>query len=67
LREAVINPFNVVLLIIAGISLFTDVLSSAKPDWLTVGIIVALVLLSSGVAFFQSQRSNAAAESLSNL
>jgi Mg2+-importing ATPase len=67
LREAVINPFNVVLLIIAVISLFTDVFSSAKPDWLTVGIIVALVLLSSGVAFFQSQRSNAAAESLSKM
>ncbi|MDR0904937.1 MAG: HAD-IC family P-type ATPase, partial [Oscillospiraceae bacterium] len=67
LREAVINPFNVVLLIIAVISLFTDVISSSRPDWLTVGIILALVLLSSGVAFFQSQRSNAAAESLSKM
>ncbi|MDR0883587.1 MAG: magnesium-translocating P-type ATPase [Oscillospiraceae bacterium] len=67
LREAVINPFNIVLLIIAGITVFTDVMSSSRPDWLTVGIILALVLLSSTVAFIQSQRSNSAAESLSKM
>ncbi|MDR0862104.1 MAG: magnesium-translocating P-type ATPase [Oscillospiraceae bacterium] len=67
LREAVINPFNVVLLIIAIISIFTDVVSSARPDWLTVSIILSLVLLSSVIAFVQSQRSNAAAESLSKM
>jgi Mg2+-importing ATPase len=67
LREAVINPFNVVLLIIAVISVFTDVVSSSKPEWLTIGIILALVLLSSAVAFVQGQRSNAAAEGLSKM
>ncbi|MDR0813529.1 MAG: magnesium-translocating P-type ATPase [Oscillospiraceae bacterium] len=67
LRESVINPFNIVLLVIAVISLFTDVISTSKPDWLTVGIILTLVLLSSVVAFVQSQRSNASAESLSKM
>lgn len=34
LLEAVINPFNVILLIIAGITYFTDVIASQKPDYL---------------------------------
>ncbi len=67
LREAVINPFNAILLIVAVITYFTDVVASLKPDYLTVMIIVSLVLLSSLVAFVQSQRSNAAAEKLSKM
>lgn len=64
LREAIINPFNVILLIIAGITYFTDVVAASKPDYLTMTIILALVSLSSLVAFVQSQRSNAATEKL---
>lgn len=67
LREAVVNPFNVILLLIAAITYFTDVVTSPKPDYLTVTIIISLVLLSSLVAFVQNQRSNAAAEKLSKM
>ncbi|BCJ94641.1 magnesium-translocating P-type ATPase [Anaerocolumna cellulosilytica] len=67
LLDAVVNPFNVILLIIAVITFFTDVVASSRPDYLTVTIIVTLVLLSSLVAFVQSQRSNAAAEKLSKM
>ncbi|WP_334136759.1 magnesium-translocating P-type ATPase [Muricomes intestini] len=67
LREAVINPFNVILLVIAVITYFTDVVASSKPDYLTVIIIISLVLLSSLVAFVQDWRSNAAAEKLSKM
>jgi Mg2+-importing ATPase len=67
LREAVVNPFNVILLLIAVITYFTDVVASSRPDYLTVIIILSLVLLSSLVAFAQSQRSNAAAEKLSKM
>ena len=67
LREAVLNPFNIILLIIAAITYFTDVVVSARPDYLTVTIILALVSLSSLVAFVQSERSNAAAEKLSRM
>lgn len=66
-REAVVNPFNIILLLIAVITYFTDVVASSKPDYLTVIIILALVLISSLVAFVQSRRSNAAAEKLSQL
>ncbi|WP_207636347.1 magnesium-translocating P-type ATPase [Desulfosporosinus youngiae] len=67
LREAVVNPFNLILLLIAIITYFTDVVASSRPDYLTVIIILSLVLLSSLVAFIQSQRSNAAAEKLSKM
>lgn len=67
LREATINPFNIVLLVIIVITLFTDVIYSSKPDFLTVGIILALVLVSSMVSFVQGERSNAAAEKLSKM
>ncbi len=67
LREAVINPFNIVLFVISVITFFTDVIYSPKPDYLTVGIILSLIILSSLVAFVQSERSNAAAEKLSKM
>lgn len=67
LREAVVNPFNIILLLIAVISYFTDVVASSRPDYLTIIIILSLVFLSSLVAFVQSQRSNAAAEKLSKM
>lgn len=67
LREAVVNPFNVILLIIAVITYFTDVILSLKPDYLTFSIILSLVFISSAVAFVQSQRSNAAVEKLSKM
>ena len=67
LKEATVNPFNIVLLVIAIITFFTDVIYAMKPDYLTVGIILILVILSSLVAFVQNQRSNAAAEKLSQM
>jgi len=67
LKEAVVNPFNIILLLIAVITYFTDVVMSSQPDYLTVIIVVSLVLLASAVAFIQSERSNNAAESLSKM
>lgn len=65
LKEALVNPFNIILLVIAVVTYFTDVVTAENPDYVTVIIILALVFLSSGLSFFQSERSNKAAESLS--
>lgn len=67
LWEAVVNPFNIILLVIAVITYITDVVAPPQPDYLTVAIILSLVFLSSGVAFIQSQRSDTAARSLAKL
>lgn len=67
LRVAIINPFNVILLIVAAVTYFTDVVASLKPDYLTVIIILSLILLSSTVAFIQSQKSDNAVKKLSQV
>ncbi len=67
LRESFVNPFNIILLFIAGITYFTDVVLSAQADYMTVIIILSLILLSSLVAFIQNQRSDAAAAELSKM
>ncbi|MDD2214115.1 MAG: magnesium-translocating P-type ATPase [Oscillospiraceae bacterium] len=65
LFDAIINPFNIVLIIIALVTFLTDVVFSASPDYLTTVIILGLVLLSSLVSFVQGERSNNAAAKLS--
>ncbi|MDR2670695.1 MAG: magnesium-translocating P-type ATPase [Oscillospiraceae bacterium] len=67
LREATVNPFNMVLLVIAVITFFTDVIASSAPDYFTMCILLYLIVVSSLVAFVQSQRSHTAAESLSKM
>ncbi|HZK39477.1 MAG TPA: magnesium-translocating P-type ATPase [Clostridia bacterium] len=65
IKDSIINPFNIILLVIAVITYFTDVISSSEQDYHTVIIILSMVFLSGLVAFIQSERSNSAAESLS--
>ena len=67
LREATINPFNVILMVIAIITVFTDIIYAGSNSWSTVIIIVSLIILSSAVAFVQSTRSNTAAEQLTKM
>ncbi|MDR1131750.1 MAG: magnesium-translocating P-type ATPase [Oscillospiraceae bacterium] len=67
LLAAAVNPFNLVLFVIAVITFFTDVIYALRPDYLTVSIILSLIALSGLTAFIQGERSNAAAERLSKL
>ena len=62
--EALINPFNIVLLAIAAITLVTDVLLSSSRDYATFTLIVGTVILSSTISFIQSAKSNRAANKL---
>lgn len=65
--SAVINPFNIILLVIAVVTYFTDVFFSEKADYLTVSIILSLIIISSLVSVIQGERSNTAFEKLSQL
>ncbi len=67
LRESLVNPFNLVLFLVAVITFVTDVILAGKPDYTTCLIILVLVLVSSAVSFFQGERSNAAAAKLSRM
>ena len=67
--ESIINPFTVILLVIALVSFITNVWL-AKPgeqDPTTSIIIVTLVLISGGIRFIQELRSDNAASNLSRM
>lgn len=67
--EAFINPFTAVLLVLAVVSLFTDVIWAApgEKNAVTVIIIAVMVLISGVLRFVQETRSGNAAAKLNEL
>ena len=66
LIKAFANPFIIILLLIGGASLFTDVILKpiGERNWNEVIIIVIMVLVSAILRFWQEYRSQSAAEKL---
>ena len=69
LLNSIINPFNVILLIIAIVTIIFDVIlaSPGEQDYLTFIIIIILVSVSSILAFIQAEKSNDATEKLTKM
>ena len=67
LKEAIINPFNIVLLIVTAVSYFTDVVLPEEPSFATIIMLLVIVFISSAVSFIQSQKSDAAAKALQQM
>jgi Mg2+-importing ATPase len=69
LFEAFVNPFIAVLLLLAIVSLITDVMiqGPADRDYKTVIVIGTMVMLSAMLRFVQEFRSNQAAEKLKSM
>jgi len=70
LLQAFIDPFIGVLILIAVVSLITDVILAPDPaqrDYKTVIVVTILIILSSMLRFWQEFRSNNAAEKLKSL
>ncbi|HEX2985757.1 MAG TPA: magnesium-translocating P-type ATPase [Caproiciproducens sp.] len=69
LVKAFVNPFTLVLLIIAAISFLTEVVLASPKDQspAAVIVIVTLVLISGGLRFFQEFRSGQEAETLKSM
>ncbi len=67
--EAFINPFTVILLVLAIVSVFTDILLAepGEANPMTVIIIMTMVIISGVLRFVQETRSGNAAEKLLNL
>jgi Mg2+-importing ATPase len=64
---AFVTPFTIVLFVLAGISLFTDIIL-AKPEnrsYLTVIMVLSMVMISGLMTFIQDFKSEKAAEKLS--
>lgn len=67
LKESVINPFNVVLLVVAGITLLTDVIIVTNKDYSTFILIMSTILVSAVISFTQSTKSDNASRELKNM
>ncbi len=69
LLKAFVNPFTLVLLVIAAVSFVTEVLLASPQEQSPAAVIVILmlVLISGGLRFFQEFRSGKEAESLKSL
>lgn len=67
--EAFINPFTIILLLLALVSLFTDIIlaSPGEANPTAVIIIVTMVMISGILRFVQEARSGDAAEKLLNM
>lgn len=69
LAEAFISPFTLVLLALAVISVFTDIVfaSAGERSYATVGIISAMVIISGTLRYVQETRSSNVAEKLTGM
>lgn len=67
LKEAFINPFNMVLILVAIITFITDVVIPTKKDYATFILIVATVIISAIISFIQQVKSDKAAKKLQKM
>ncbi len=67
LRDAIINPFNLVLLAVVVVSYFTDVVLADTPSYATIVMLIIIVAISSLTSFIQAQKSDDAAKALQEM
>ena len=67
LKEAFINPFNVVLIVVAVITFFTDVVIATEKDYATFLLIVSIILISAIISFREQLKSDNAAKKLKKM
>ena len=65
--ESLFSPFNAILLGIALVLIYTDIILPANPNPANIIVIICLVLVSTFLEFFEEYRSNQAAEKLKEL
>ena len=67
LKEVFINPFNIVLIIVAIITFFTDVVFATSKDYITFSLIIGTVFISAMISFFQQTSSDKAVQKLKKM
>ena len=67
IREAFINPFNIVLMLVAIITFVTDVIIATKKDYATFILIVGTILISAIISLVQQTKSDNAAKKLKKM
>ena len=67
IKDAIINPFNIVLLVVAAITFVTDVVMADEPSFATFIMLVAVIIISATISFVQEEKSNSAAKKLQGM
>ena len=67
LLESLFSTFNLILLGIVFVLLYTDVILTTPPNYANIIVILVLIIASTLLEFFEVYRSNKAAEKLKNL
>ncbi len=67
LKEAFINPFNIVLIVVAIITLFTDVIIAKNKDYATFLLITGTILISAIISLKEQTKSDNAAKKLKKM
>ena len=67
LKEALINPFNIVLFIVSIITYITDVVMATQKDYATFILIVSTILISAIISFNEQTKSQIAAKKLKKM
>ena len=67
LKEAFINPFNIVLMVVAAITLVTDVIIPVNKDYATFLLIVGTILISAIISLREQTKSDNAAKKLKKM
>ena len=67
LKDAFINPFNIVLMIVAFITFFTDVVLATQKDYATFILIISTVFISAIISLKEQTKSDNAAKKLKKM
>ena len=67
LKDAFINPFNIVLLCVAAVTFVTDVVIATQKDYITFILLISTVFISAIVSFVQETKSDNAAKKLKSM
>lgn len=67
IKEVFINPFNLVLIFVAIVTFFTDVVIPEKKDYLTFTLISSTIIISAMISFFQQTNSDNAVKKLKKM
>ena len=67
LKEAFINPFNIVLLVVATITFFTDIVFTTHKDYATFILIISVILISAAISLKEQTKSDNAAKKLKKM
>ena len=66
-KEAIINPFNIVLIIVAIVTYITDVIVATEANYATFIMLALIVIISGIISFIQTEKSNNAAKKLQKM